>query len=693
MAAETGTTGLLSSPPQVLTAILDAAYGVPVDAGTLGETISTDAGASAGILAAARIGAGSASLGPPSVERALATLGVDSLRNVMVASALRQHFAPDDVQSYRFLTRFWRRSLVAAKLARALASLTRYSEPDQAYLTGLFLGVGQLELLRVHRSHYVALFEDDMDEGRLHDREREFFGLTHCELGAERVAEWSLGRFVADAIRFQNASTEDVQDAHHLVKIANLTRRFAAEDEPSEAGLAAATGLFGMDPDLTRGLFGRIIEDVERTARSLGIGDAGGAGEEAARDARQALGVRLEQVARIAQARLELSQVDPGETMRAAVQRVAFMMLGTENSILFLANPDGTTLSARIEGEREPAFLLAVVPGRSLVVDALLTREPRYPNPGGEGHLAVVDRQILGLLGCDAFWCLPLVYGAEALGVLVAGVRREDLQDLVQGEGFARLLGLHLGSVLARRAGLRGETEPEGEVDARERHLREVIHEASNPLSVINNYLEMLRVRLDAEHEAQNDLQLIRQEIERVGEILGRLREPPPPADNQSLALNEGVRQMMPLFEKSFFERQGTRLVLDLDPGDPRIRGRMEQLRQILGNLLKNAVEALGQDGEVRVATRDQVSVNGRSYIELSISDNGPGIPREVLARLFAPMRSSKGPGHAGLGLSIVKNLVDEVGGTIVCSSDASGTRFQLLFPRLDLEPCVGGAT
>jgi C4-dicarboxylate-specific signal transduction histidine kinase len=67
--------------------------------------------------------------------------------------------------------------------------------------------------------------------------------------------------------------------------------------------------------------------------------------------------------------------------------------------------------------------------------------------------------------------------------------------------------------------------------------------------------------------------------------------------------------------------------------------------------------------------------------VELTVSDNGPGLPKEVLARLYQPVQSMKGDEHAGLGLAIVAALVDELGGMLQCRSNESGTHFKILLP------------
>jgi signal transduction histidine kinase len=85
--------------------------------------------------------------------------------------------------------------------------------------------------------------------------------------------------------------------------------------------------------------------------------------------------------------------------------------------------------------------------------------------------------------------------------------------------------------------------------------------------------------------------------------------------------------------------------------------------------------------GEIRVSSTHNVNVNGHDFVEIVVSDKGPGFLPEVLNNLFQPTTSTKGSGHSGLGLSISKNLINEMGGTISCRSSSQGVAMQILIP------------
>jgi signal transduction histidine kinase len=115
------------------------------------------------------------------------------------------------------------------------------------------------------------------------------------------------------------------------------------------------------------------------------------------------------------------------------------------------------------------------------------------------------------------------------------------------------------------------------------------------------------------------------------------------------------------------------RVDLRLDPGVRPIHADAGRLRQILHNLIRNAIEALeGQaDGRVRVTT-EPGNDGGVEVVKITVADNGPGFPPEAIDRVFDPYVTSK-PKGTGLGLAIVKKLVEEHAGWIEAVNQPEG--------------------
>ncbi|WP_308601390.1 ATP-binding protein [Massilia sp. Dwa41.01b] len=99
-------------------------------------------------------------------------------------------------------------------------------------------------------------------------------------------------------------------------------------------------------------------------------------------------------------------------------------------------------------------------------------------------------------------------------------------------------------------------------------------------------------------------------------------------------------------------------------------------------NLVKNAVEALAPGGgRIAIVNRGQVHRERKLYVELAVTDTGPGLPPEVMAKLFSAVQSTKEGAHRGRGLAIVHGLVTKLNGHIACRSGRNGTAFDILLP------------
>lgn len=301
---------------------------------------------------------------------------------------------------------------------------------------------------------------------------------------------------------------------------------------------------------------------------------------------------------------------------------------------------------------------------------------------------AVADREILRHLDRADGVCLPLTTAAAdapVLGVIVFGVDED-----VDQETAMVLYAAELARRLSRAA---GAPHSDGDVLGRfrqreEKRLRELVHEANNPLSIVNNYLHILELKLAHEPEAVEQLKLIGAELRRASEIIAAARDVPEAdserrdsgADFADLPVNDLARRVVELHAGYAADHQVV-LQQDLTGADSMVRSDEHRLAQILNNLVRNAIEA-AHGATVTVSTVAGVYRESRPGLLLEVADTGPGLPRAVLERLTEPKQSTKGGDHAGLGLHIVHRLVDEIGANIdVRTAPGEGTRFSIFLP------------
>jgi signal transduction histidine kinase len=134
--------------------------------------------------------------------------------------------------------------------------------------------------------------------------------------------------------------------------------------------------------------------------------------------------------------------------------------------------------------------------------------------------------------------------------------------------------------------------------------------------------------------------------------------------------------------------RKSAVVVVDLEPGLPRVRGYSGELNQIWGHLIDNALDAISQSGRVEVfASREHQSVVVR------VVDNGVGIPPKIRERIFDPFFTTKPVGQGtGLGLDIVRRLIRHNEGAIAVESQPGRTEFRVTLPLADIKSDGGTA-
>lgn len=207
-----------------------------------------------------------------------------------------------------------------------------------------------------------------------------------------------------------------------------------------------------------------------------------------------------------------------------------------------------------------------------------------------------------------------------------------------------------------------------------------VAHEIGNPLSAILGLVELLRS--DAAQSAQSAefLARIQRETERIHHIIRDLldfsrRDPEGEVPGQTADLGQVIADAVNLVRPQK-ESKAVEIEVGIEPGLGRVLAPQHRLTQVLLNLLLNAVDALEGRGTVRIEARAEP---GGGCL-LAVSDDGPGLPAAVLARLFEPFTTTKPPGKGtGLGLAVCHALVEAMGGHIAAGNrPEGGARFEV---------------
>lgn len=204
-----------------------------------------------------------------------------------------------------------------------------------------------------------------------------------------------------------------------------------------------------------------------------------------------------------------------------------------------------------------------------------------------------------------------------------------------------------------------------------------VAHEVRNPLGVIFNSISSLRRLVRLEGDAKTLFEIVEEEANRLDRIVNDLLEfaRPHPANPSWVDVGALVSSALSTYPRP--ESIALELVVEEDL--PEVHADERLVRQALLNLVQNAIHAMPKGGSLRVETR-RAERDGKRYVQIAVTDHGPGIPEEIRNKIFEPFFTTKATG-SGLGLALVKRIVEAHGGRVLLRTAlGEGSTFILEF-------------
>ena len=388
--------------------------------------------------------------------------------------------------------------------------------------------------------------------------------------------------------------------------------------------------------------------------------------------------------------------VTSASTVDEVVHRIA-------ESALDAVGGDGAVVK-RIDQEREEVEVAAVAGDVEQSVGA---RTP-YPGSLTEAVVArleprlvvgrVAERETSRQDGNGTTLVVPLVYAGEALGVLElqrrSGQPSFQMEDVARARTFADLAALAFYKVSLLQQSEQRRRELERTVESRARLIRGFSHDVKNPLGAAEGYAQLLEEGItDGLTPRQKESvarirRSIRSAIRLIDDLLDIAR-----AEARELQLERGpvdVRRIAAETVEEFraaAEGKGIALETRLPDGVPVIESDEGRIRQILGNLLSNAIRYTPEKG--RVVVRVESGEDGSApavgrWVAVAVADNGPGIPKDQQESIFEEFKRVEGATHrgAGIGLSISRILARALGGDITVESEVGkGSTFTVWLP------------
>jgi signal transduction histidine kinase len=581
----------------------------------------------------------------------------------------------------------WWRSQRAAHIARALALVSGQAAADDFFAAALLVGVGY-----EHHTQYFA----DILLPKLRSSESVESYTAYCQ--SQPVADAGAGvqallaqhgwpMAVRDAVRYHAAPITQLADARPLLQIVNLGWRLGWQLSVEPANLKQCARLLGLQESLLGELVQQADHDVGQLAQQLGLPVWDQATLAHCQDAQHELSRSLQWLLKFEGWQQQLRNVANVLQMEQCLQEILQQIARPYASVLWIAEADaGQVASSTLQPTRLRPFQelddaiaadLVLAPSRSLIASAALGQQIVVLNEAEQQQraISIVDRQVFARISAPNIVMIPVRTGEIVSGVLLcgAGPMRSDSQ-FVETAAIARLV---FTGITRYRELLR--TNPLV-LDARA--LQEWVHEVSNPLTIVGNYVATMLAQHAQDTALCEDLGRIRQELARTAALINDPQGVTARrhASNNGCDVNVVVQDVVRLLSTG----AATAIRFDIRlAASHRTIVAADTVQQIVTNILKNAVEVLDASGEVSVVSDDNMQWDGERYVLLVISDNGTGLPPPLRDHAFAGGVSTKA-GHAGLGLHITKRLVDDAGGRILCRTSDRGTQFQLLLPQRD---------
>lgn len=685
-------TTTLPQLPQVMLQLIRACGKETTDIEEVTQIISRDAALTAKLLAVIASSHVNLAKQVTTIKSAVVYLGLDTVRNIAISSSAMQFFKFSNVTDNFNINRFWYHSYKCAVLAQRIAREENQINPDQYFLAGLLHDIGTLVLMATFPEEYKEI-KARVNQGQNEfDAQADILKTDGPKISAWLFDQWRLTPMISDAVGFLNQPPERIQEKPAYIKILFMANLMA---EPESTNVTQdARNLTDMPAAVLNDIAVKAENEVRQTAKSLNLdpGDSEQRYHLLADDLKNVslcFGT-LDNLLRAKDVPTVLETVQRGLEIIFHIPRIFFFLQDREKDLL-----TGTCAKADRHHNIVTSIALAMNNNGSLIVKSVNTG--KITTSLGRESLTVSDAQIIRVLETPALYAVPIPGKNGCSGAMVIGVDSDLAHTLDKNEMLTALFARQTGVCLEnlnfheRYAGDISDKKMEAYATLTDK----VVHEINNPVTIIRTYLETLKLQLPKKHPAQEDIFVVKEEMSRVSSLLDGLTAFSKPRIGDALEtidLNEMCRRVLAVLEKSILLPRRIRIQTDFDNGIPRATLDTNGLKQVLINLVKNAAEALGKGDEIQFTTRlvpgsAKVLIDEKRKLpgmaQITIRDNGPGIPSHIRERLFEPYNSTKtSVSNSGLGLCIVHSIVRKMQGRITCdSSRGKGTCFTILIP------------
>ena len=684
----------IPSPPHLLSKLLDVCHDPDSTINELADLIATDPALTSHLIMAVNSDVFAISQPIKDLEHAVTLLGHELVKTMILTSSIQQLFAGLIYSRKQFVCNAWLDSLYCAVFAEDIARVLNYEQLHDAYLAGLLHDIGQIVLDTKFHEQNVDILNSESEQETIR-KEVSKFGVSHTELGACVIEQWpSLSPAIADAARFHHEEEEQLKGCDILCQIvaeaSQLAWHWSRVGKPDPEWHSRL-----IEEQELQKIYLHVQDKIHQIADRIRIPStrassltqeqfASDIEKETIRFARKIRDATLIKVINSEDAH-SLEVDSPRSLLLKVAQEMQLLFSISDTALLFpdAQNPDLLTLYEVRHIHAVSQF--SIDNSNSQIVRSFVEKQSCWIEPENRHDeiSPISDRQIIRRLGHDIAFSIPLANEDQVIGAVVIGSSKEQKGTL---DKLSKFIAGYLKSVtdlwlknsqtLNRRA-----FEESMKKEQEQNDISKLMHEIGNPLSIIGNYIEIINSNSAAEGtNNKREIEILKEELQRVGNIVSSFKDAKS-SDARAVLLNQELKMCVPLYAESI-SKGNLEIEWNLDDMDCEIDIIGDAFRQVVLNLVKNAVEAKPRDAEITVTSHHFVNINGSAFAQFSIADRGRGVDAKTQELLFSATTSTKRGANRGLGLSVVAEILGNVDGQIkFMDNEGGGAVFEVLIP------------
>ncbi|MFH0998463.1 MAG: HDOD domain-containing protein [Pseudomonadota bacterium] len=456
------------------------------------------------------------------VEGAVIFLGTNAIKSVAICSSVHEVFQKVKSRGGFNLKHFWWHSLRCAILAKSIAKKQNFHDPEEAFLFGMLHDLGKIILWVNFPEQYSDLLEKRKGHPDLILAGETQLGANHAEIGAWLLNKWNFQHDIANAVLVHHHSLYSMLKAPPLAQFIYVANLLSSDSEQKiREGLTASQKIFGFAQSDSEELMCRTDNEIMTMAESLNIEIEPFKSNDFAYSADD-LEKENHLAKEVGDRSLLLSTVQNllGATDEAAIWRETsqgLQILFELTTILFFAfDPENNGLRGVTLPDAEKTSMIKdmIIPMKmeeNLLIESLQTRmitdsfsRSTAPAPG------FLDKQILRISDTEGIACIPMVAYGEKVGVIVLGLNLMEFSNLKSQVKLLQMLADQAAvAIRVHQLGRSQSQEIQSEPLSASSSLADIIiPEVNTPLSIIKNYMKIIKIKLSKIYSAQNEIKI-----------------------------------------------------------------------------------------------------------------------------------------------------------------------------------------